>query len=330
MAYGMKGFVGWGFEGLNNWGTAANAVGSFTNFFEALSETVTVAQDRYEFRNISNALAEQDDSSGMFRCAGQIVAAAHANVIPMFLKAAVGTLVNCGGVAFARIISAIPPVVDVSVNQPLPPYSFEINADITSSQLFVGGQCSKLELNVAANQELRITSDWIFQASSAAMVAPSTPAFPTADAGQPFSFDTCSVSIGGAGVDYFESFTLSIDNKLEGVPRLNGSKNIARVRRTGAQTVRLSGVVGFEIENIGEYQKFLNQTETAMSFYFTKGNSHSLFIDLPRLVYSAYPLTMPGREKLGVQIEAIARTPTAAGSFACRFIIVQDNVPSSY
>lgn len=311
MSYGMTGAIGLGKE--TAWGTAAFAVGSCQTFVEAMSENVTVAIDRFDTRNIYDNLFEPDDFDGVRRVAGQIVAAAHPINIGYFLNAAFGQTTSVTSIVAALQTHTFAPLTaDVASNAPLPSYTFEINRDVTSSQLYAGGQLSKLQLQVGPNQDVRMTSDWLFQASSSSIVKPSTSAYPSSS-NTPFAFDTASIQFGGAATSLVEALTFTFDNRLEGIPTLNNSKNIARVRRTGPQQIRLSGVMAFT--NATDYNSFLTQTELAVIASFTRAASFQLLLTMPRMIYTAYPITMPGRERLTVQFEGIGRTPVAVGSF---------------
>ena len=101
-----------------------------------------------------------------------------------------------------------------------------------------------------------------------------------------------------------ETLAIEINNNFAGFGALNLSQYIAKIRRTDHQMVTLRGSIDFA--DMTEYLKFVNQTEQSLTLNFTKANSFGLFISLPRMVYTAYPLGAPGRERLLVNFEGKA------------------------
>jgi hypothetical protein len=101
-----------------------------------------------------------------------------------------------------------------------------------------------------------------------------------------------------------------IDNQLEGIAVLNNSNEIIKIRRKGPQLVRLSGNIGFD--NLTEFNNFINQTEQRIFVNFFKASSFNLLIDMPRVVYTAFPLGIGGRERLMASFEGTARFHTGS------------------
>jgi len=104
--------------------------------------------------------------------------------------------------------------------------------------------------------------------------------------------------------------SVSVDNQVEGIPALNASTEIARIKRTGPPLVRVTGTVA--LEDITEYQNLINQTEFPFVVHMTKANSFALTIDVPRLVYTGFPLGMAGRERQTVAFNAMGRFHTGS------------------
>ena len=310
MSQGMLGHFG--FVKESTWGTASFAPGSCTNFVELMSENIHVEIDRFETANVYGGIYERDDSAGIRRVAGQAVFAGHPQNLGYFLNAITGgnSTVTSLGTTFTRTAFNFS-TSDTSSLCPVPSYTAEIYRDVTTAQLYTGVAVTQLAMNVAPNQDLRCTADVIGKISSGSGNLKSTPTFPTSPTG-PFTFDTASLSIGGAAVDLVEAFTITLNQNLEGVPALNATTAIARVRRTNANQVRLSGTIAFE--NITDYDRFLNQTEVAAVMSLTKASSFQLILDVPRMVYTAFPTAMPGKERLTVGFEGMGRYHAGSAS----------------
>jgi len=306
MGHSFMGHIGLAKE--TDWGTAVGA----TDYIEALDESLTLALDRFETRNIYGGNYEPDDMAGVQRIEGSISAAAHPIGVGYFLKGVFGqssiTEVLSGTLwtnEFATQQS------DTSSQHPLPAYTFEIFRDVTSSQQYDGAQFTSLEFSAAPNQDLRMTANLMCKGSQS--IAKTTPSFPGSPA-NPFAFDTASISIGGTAVDLVEALTINIDNQLEGIPALNNSTEIARVKRTGSVLIRISGTM--EFQDLTETDNFVNQTEQAFVATFFRANSFQLAFDLPRVVYTAYPLGQSGRARNTVAFEGMARYLTTSATAA--------------
>lgn len=304
MAYGMQGYVGIGKE--TTWGTAVTA----GSFMELMSEGLTMALDRFDTRNIFNGIAEPDDTTGLIRIEGDTVVPGNPETIGLLLNAALGGTVSSSVTAtyWTHVFQARGS--DISSLSPLQPYTVEVFRDVTSAQQYAGCVAGQLTLACQPNQDLRATVNWLGKSTlNKSRVAVASVIFPTSPT-QPFTWDTCSISIGGTATDLLESFTLEINNNLEAVSALNSSNTVARIQRTNPVTTMLSGQMSFT--NIDNYLDFINQTERAFSISFTKANSFSCVISLPRCVYTTYPLGMAGRNRITVGFEAKARVPTGS------------------
>ena len=295
--YGFTGHIGFGKE--TTWGTAVAA----TDFFEAMSESVAATLDRFDTKNIVGRYSEPDDEAGMLRVAGDISFAAHPESIAHMAFAAMGVASGTaiGGTAITHRITPVTADTTPATNA-LPPYTFEIFRDVTSAQQYDGCQVSQFQLSVAPNQDVRATVSIIGKGTQ--NIAATTASFPSSSQ-SPFTFDTASISLAGAASALVEAFTFTFDNQLEGVPTLNGSTEVAKIRRTGPQMARLEGQLGFE--NITDYQRFINQTEFAFAANFTKADSFSMVLLAPRVVYTAWPLGMGDRGRQVVGFSATCR-----------------------
>jgi len=297
MAYGMSGFIGLAKE--TTWGTAVAA----SDYFDAMSENLSLAIDRFDITNIINRFAEPDDVAGVQRISGDISFAADPISIGYFLRSVTGTMsgsVVLSGFLFQNDFTFT--TTDFAADCPVPPYTFEVFRDVTSSHQYAGGVVNRLALAIQPNQDLRATAGIL--AKSASVITKTAASFPGSPV-IPFAFDTASIQIGGAATALIEGMTVTLDNQLDGIPLLNNSAVIGKIRRRGFQMARVSGTLAFE--NVTEYQNFINQTEQVLKLNLFRANSFGLLVDIPRFVYTTFPVSMPGRERLTIGFDGIAR-----------------------
>lgn len=301
---GAGGYIGYAKEASGNTPVVP------TNYIEAFSESFSHNLDRFEVKNIvGGRYAEPDDMTGVSRVQGQVVAPFHPIDGGMFLLGAMGvnSIVIQGTSLWQHNFAMRNSDWDnLFATQP---FTFEIYRDVTSAQQYSGVCMSGLELSVTPNQDLRMTVDMI--GKSATNKASTTPTYTTSPA-FPFAFDTCSISVDGAAFGLMESFTMRLDNSLEGIATLINSSFIRAIRRNNFQMIRLSGNMQFE--DITEYGKYLAQTEVNFTASFTRASSFQMIIKIPRLVYSAYPLAIGGRERIVVGWEGMARYHQGSGA----------------
>lgn len=304
MAYGMAGFVGIGKE--TTWGTAV----AVTDYFEIMNEGVTGVYDRFDNRNAINARYEPDRQRGILRVSGGVSAAAFPIVLGHMMKAAMntvsGTTVLSGFLQNHRFVS---PQGDFAADCASQPYTLEVHRDVTSSFRYSGMVMNRLQLSVAPNQPLMIGADWIGQDHN--LIAASAVSFPGSPV-EPFAFDSCSISLGGSATSRIEAFQLSVDNQLEGIPTLNNSALIARIRRRGPQLVRVQGTLDFQ--DVTEFLDFKNGTERALKVSFFTAQSFNTEIHIPRMVYTAYPANIRGRERLTVAFQGECKFLTTSNT----------------
>ena len=264
---------------------------------------MTTSIDRFPTRNVFGGFYEPDDYAGARRVTGSIVHAAHPVSLGHLLKAvfnnsSISTVLS-GFLYTANFTSTKSEFAD---GVPRQPYTLEINRNVTSSHRYAGALCSKLTMALAPNQDLRITADWLAQART--LLTATTPTYPGSSV-DPFTFDTCSISLGGSANARFEAFTMSIDNGLEGILALNNANQIARIRSRDVQMIRISGTLDFT--DVAEEQDFINQTERVMNPSLTRAQSFQLIMNIPRLVYTAFPTGISGRGRLTVGFQGTAR-----------------------
>ena len=118
--------------------------------------------------------------------------------------------------------------------------------------------------------------------------------------------------MGGSSTALIEALSISVDNQLEAIPSLNASTTVAKVRRSGPQTVNVSGTIDFS--DITEFNNFLSQTEQSLQATFTKANSFMVSVILPRMVYTAFPVSVGGKDRVTVGFSGKGRYHTGSAT----------------
>ena len=271
-----------------------------TDFFEAISENLSLAPDRFDVVNIHGRLSEPKDYRGLNRIQGDIVIPANARNIGHLLKAATQSA------SVTEVLSGylwehswkLPSDSQWDSRFALQPYSIEIHRDVTTAFGYYGANLSQLTFAAAPNQELRCTAGFI--AIGQQYAAKQSPSFPSSPA-DPFMFDSCSLSLGGAAYAEAEAFQWTLNNNLEGIGTLWNSRDVRKIRRSNLVQPRLQ--ITAEFADLTEYQKFLDATEQRMTVSFFTADSFSLVFDFPSVEWTAFPLGMSDRGRQVVQLD---------------------------
>ena len=302
MSLGMLGHFGLGKESA--WGTGVAA----TDYIKLTSEAVQLSIDRFDQINVHGSVTEPDDAAGVRRVAGNLTMPGH----PVSLGHALTGLLGNGTVnslhtsLWRHDFQA--QESDTTTANPLPAYTFEMFRDVTTSQRYTGIQFAGASFGISPNNPFSCSFDVI--GKSASHIAKTTPSFPSPDGN--FDFSTASLQIGGSATPLIEALTITLDNALEGVAALNNSNEIAKVKRSGPVVTNIEGTMSWD--NITELLAFMNQTEQQFEVSMFLANSHSIVFDLPRVVYTAHPVGIPGRERMTVSFQGKARYHTGSGS----------------
>lgn len=306
MAYGFAGHIGFAKE--TSWGSAT-AVAS-GDYIEALSEDISLEIERFGYKAIIGSMGEPDDATGLFRVAGSIRASAHPTQMLQMLKSAMHSVVttSLSGPLYQHKFITTSGGGDFSADCPNQPYTIEVFRDVTSSMQYAGMVCDAIGFTFG-QEAVMLETSWIGR--SAAIIAKTTPTFPSSPT-KPFNFSTVSLSVGGAGTALIEQLTVRVNNNLQGLGALNLSQYAAKIRRSNHQMVEISGTLDFT--NVTEYQNFVNQTEQRLTVSATLPSSFALVIDVPRMVYTAFPTGIPGRERLTVDFTGKGFVHTGSGN----------------
>ena len=293
-AYGFAGHIGIAKE--TNWGSGV-AVSS-GDYIEGFSEDLSLTIERFSHKAIIASLSEPDDSTGLYRVEGSMRFGANPGQnLHNILRAALHSYdtTSATGPLYQYDFVTTSGGADFSTDVPIQPYTLEIFRDVTSSNIYTGCLLNALTFTFNPSGPVMCDATWIGR--NAEVGSKSSPTITTTPA-KPFNFATVSLSVGGAGTALIEELVVTVNNNLEGLGALNLSNRIAKVRRNNHQMVEISGTLDFA--NLTEYGNFVDQTEQRMTVSATAPASFGMVIDIPRVVYTAFPLGIPGRERITV------------------------------
>jgi len=197
---------------------------------------------------------------------------------------------------------------------PLYPYTIEVHRDQAAAEAFqfIGAVVNTLNLKFGADQKI-LTAVAGILAKDVNRIAKTAVAFPTTN---PFVWSQAVVYIGGvAGGDVtniLESFDITIDNKLVGIPSLNNTDIIRKFYRSGPREVTVNFVTDFVDQ--AEYDIFVAGTEQKLQIVFTGANivgdvtfQNTFTLYFPKFRYSTYPISNPGSGRISVAVTGKAK-----------------------
>jgi len=201
---------------------------------------------------------------------------------------------------------------DRAATQPL---TFEVYRDVGSAHVYYDCIGNDLSINIANGQLLTMETNIVGAGFS--RKASSTPVFPT---GKPFLWDQFSGSYNGAAIVDLQDLTVTINNNVEAVHTLTGSKSPYRIKRTAQQMVEISGTFIFASHSY--QQAFEAQAENSMVFNFTNAISpHSFKMDFSKVRFKTFEANMAGTELVTATFNAGAMFDTSSDR-ACTFTLV--------
>lgn len=298
---GAIGHIGLGKE--TAWGTPVAA----TKYVPFVSEGIAHEIEQLVAENIRGIVDESASHAGLHRVAGQIEAEVHPNILGHLLRSALGPPVSTQiGVTPAYQHVYTPTQQQFSSVCALPPYTLEIYRGVGQAFQAAGAVVNSLEFRVGMDQKiLRVVAALV--AKSMATLEKTTPSFETTN---PFTWAGCTLKIGAAVVDRFESVNVAIRNELEGVGTLNTTDKISRIVRNAKRNVELTMRVLFE--DHADYTAFKDQVEQAFEVGFEGAviedpNKYALKFEFPKLRFTAFPVGIAGPGRIAVDVTGRAK-----------------------
>jgi len=299
MAYGLSGHVGICFQ--TSFGTAYT---SSYHWLPVLNESVALTKEPIVSEAMRGRFESGDSFEGPNAVAGDIAMEVHPILVGKFLKAwfgqSSGTLVTSH---YDHIFN--PRTVDWDTMCALPPFTMEKYLAVGSAHQYQDCVVDQLSFEIAQGSLIKMTAS-VLGTGEMSKVAKSTPSYLT---GSEFTWNQCSLSVGGAGMDEIREMTITFANALEAYGTLDGTKYANRIKRGGFRTVELTGTLFLSDDT--EFDIFRNQTAQQFILTITGGECGSgyynkLKFDFPRVKYRELPAVIGGPTELEISFTADA------------------------
>jgi hypothetical protein len=249
--------------------------------------------------------------AGFNEYAGELVTEVHPILIGKILKGWCG---QNSSVATGSYITHtfLPRTTDWDTSHAsLPPLTAEVYRDTGSAMLYSDMLIDGFTLDIAHGKLLKMTASCI--GANAAKSAKTTPTYLS---GSEFTWNQCSISLGGSGQDDISQLTIKGSNALEAKGTLDGTLKPNRILRNGIRTLEISGTMILD----GDTQRDAYRAGTAQQLIVTvtgqeccSGFNTMLKIDIPSMIYTEFPDNIggPGLIEVGFKAEADYNTNSA-------------------
>ncbi|MFW0776296.1 MAG: phage tail tube protein, partial [Rickettsiales bacterium] len=166
-------------------------------------------------------------------------------------------------------------------------FTFERYFDVGTDEYhrFEGCKINTMSISVEPNANVGLTFGIVGQDldsdNMTSQVASST--YSTASTSVPFDSFTGTITEGGSSIGVVTSLELNLDNGYESIFALMSTTGI---EPTGGKS-RLTGTCTVYYESKAQYEKFLNETSSAIVLTLTDTAGNDLSINLPNIKYTA-------------------------------------------
>ncbi len=288
MAYGQDGHVGISFQ--QSFGTSF--VDSM-HFFPFVNETLTEKIEEIQSESLATRYEEPDPYAGMRSVEGEINFEIHPHLVGYLLKAWCGQSSGGSFVGSCYQNRFLPSNVEFTDEvAALPPITLEVYRDTGSAYLYYDCLANGLTLEIAQGA--------LYKASLSVIGANfdwSAKQTATYEQGSFYTWDVTSVQLAGSGLDKASTFTITLNNNLEGKAYLDGTKTFSRILRNGYRTIEVAGTSLL----VGDTEAKIYRARTQQRLQITATdpttvmNAHNqLEIDIPKMYYTEFPANIGG------------------------------------
>ena len=174
----------------------------------------------------------------------------------------------------------------------VPPMTIQVYRDAGSAHQYYDCLCNELTLEIAHGSFLKTTMGVIGGKFSTAVKGS-----PTYLPGSEFVWDQSSIAFASGAIDELSSFSITLNNNLEGKGTVDGTKTFNRIKRAGFRTIEVAGTLLF-VDQV-EHDIFRARTGQRMIVdvvgqLVSSGYSAELKIDMPQVKYKEFPINVGG------------------------------------
>lgn len=304
MSYGNQGHIG-----ISKQDAFKTATNSF-DFVPFVSESLTTNIEEIIQENMLSRYDEGDAMEGIITVEGEIVFEPHPILLGHFLRGVCGQA-SSSNVGSAMQWEFLPVQTEFNSDCALPPYTLQVHRDVGSAWQFTDALIHTIALEISGGAIMKCTASVMARISS--LMNPTTPSFGD---GEPFLWSQASISLAGVANSDFENMTVTIENPIEGVTLLDGTKMHGRYKRSGARTTKLSGTMDFVSQ--AEYNNFRSNSHQAIVITLTgatevaSGYPEVLKLDMPKVRWSDLNPQIGGPTRLSVSVEGNCKYDTTS------------------
>jgi len=173
-----------------------------------------------------------------------------------------------------------------------------------------GLEFSRMSLSLSPNSMVQVTFGTIGKELDVSTSLISGSTYPTLSDNQPFDSFTGSILENGSPTAIISDLTLNIENGLE--PAFVLFSNTTIQPSDGKSRLTLSMTAFFE--NSSLYQKFIDETESSITFTLVDPDGQSYEFDMPRVKFNAGNPDISGEGRVTLPLEVIALYDSVADS----------------
>lgn len=300
MPYGSLSHVGLAKE--TTFGTAVAS----TDYVKFASESLNETIEQVKSDILNGIVDEAPYYEGMHNISGDIQFDVGPVIVGHFLRGALGAPVTTqpDSVGNPTVYQHVfTPVQSNFANVcALPPYTFEVNRDLSQAFQYAGSVINELDFNFGTDKKIMNCKAAII-AKALALISKTTPSFPVVDA---FTWNQAVINFNGSANTNFSTLEFGVKNALEARPTLDGTRNINRIMRNGKRTFPIKFTL--ELQDMTEYNLFKAQNEIALNIALTGAvisgtYNHKITIDVPKFHFNAFPINVSGAGVITAQVD---------------------------
>lgn len=281
MGYGMLGSALFNFQ--NSYG-ASQVTSQWA--VPILSESLVYTEEQIAEQGMYRRLGESPYHRGMQSVAGDVAMEAHPQAMGFMLRSAFGRCVSTSDTNFTTHVFN-PAGSDFDLRAAVTPLSVEVYRDIGSAALYFDLLGNQVALSVANGELMNLTLGVI--GGGFTRKANATPTYTD---GAPFQWDQSSHLWNGAAILDIRNLTVTMANQLEAMHTLVNSRAPYKIKRTGMQTVEVTGSILFQQHSYWDW--YLQGSEFPLKLHFAGASPNALTIDIPKLRLTDFSPSIAG------------------------------------
>jgi len=308
MSYGQDARVGISFQ---NSFDAANVAS--LHWLEPISESVTLKKAQLTQKGLRGIYDAGANQEGLNTVAGDLTLEAKANALGVLFSATQGAPTTVTSAALYTHTFK-PRTTDHNPLSAERPFTYlKYMGDAGSAHQFHNMNGDTLELAIS-NGEL-LTAKMGMVGGSFSRIAAVAATYSQSNA---IDWAVSSAVCGGVALTGIRSLTISQENKLQAKHVLDTDKFPARIKRTDARVINISGTLLFDDQV--ELNEFLAQSEQSFMLNLTgtslvqSGYYESVKIDIPAMRYTEFPVAVGGAGEIEVSFKAEAKYHTGSAT----------------